>query len=201
LSKNRAEEILEFWFGAAAHSQAAASERRRLWFGGDPETDRLIDDRYGRDLEAARRGGYDRWSDNPRGALALIVVLDQFSRNIFRGSPQAYESDSKALALCREGMAQEQDRSLEVVERAFFYLPLEHAEDRVVQRLSVQAFTRLCREAPPEWKGMGEGFLDYAVRHQHIVERFGRFPHRNAVLGRLSTPEEKAFLLEPGSSF
>jgi len=201
LSKSRVEEILDFWFGELSPDGPVSAARRRLWFGGDEETDRLIGERFGRDLEAARRGDYDGWRDSPQGALALIVVLDQFPRNIYRGSAQAYASDAKALNLSLEGMAQGQDRFLAVAEKAFFYLPLEHAEESAMQRLSVAAFTRLWREAPVGGKKMAEGFLDFAIRHREIIERFGRFPHRNAVLGRPSTAEEEAFLREPGSSF
>lgn len=201
MSKSKAEEILEFWFGGQAPDEPASEERSRLWFGGEAETDRLIGARFGADLEAARRGDYDPWGESPRGTLALIVLLDQFPRNIYRGSPRAYASDSRALILSLEGMARGQDTRLSLVEKAFFYLPLEHAEDRAMQQLSVRAFSRLWREAPPGCKAMCRGFLDYAVRHRDIVERFGRFPHRNAVLGRLSTVAEEAFLKEPGSSF
>lgn len=201
MPKKRSEEILEFWFGEAAGSEPPAPQRIGLWFGGEAETDRLIRERFGADLKRARRGDYDHWREAPRGALALLLVLDQFARNIHRGSPLAYACDEKCQSLCLEGMEVGQDRSLGTVERAFFYLPLEHAEDRKLQRLSVQAFTNLLEQSPPALEETCRGFLDYAVRHREIIDRFARFPHRNAVLGRVSTPEEEAFLLEPGSSF
>lgn len=201
MPKNRPEKILEFWFGVGAGSSPPSSERTRLWFGGEPWTDRMIGERFGPDLKRARRGDCDHWRETARGALALILILDQFARNIHRGSSLAYATDDRCQGFCLAGMELGQDRSLAVVERAFFYLPLEHAEDRELQRLSVQAFTNLLEQAPSELERMCRGFLDYAIRHREIVDRFGRFPHRNAVLGRPSTPEEEAFLLEPDSSF
>jgi uncharacterized protein (DUF924 family) len=195
------EEILEFWFGRSVGLEPPPPERLRLWFGGEPETDRMIRERFGLDLKRARRGDYNHWRETPKGALALILILDQFARNIHRGSPLAYAGDEQCQRLCLAGIELGQDRSLAIVERAFFYLPLEHAEDPKLQGLSLQAFTNLREQAPATLEKMCLGFLDYAVRHREIIERFGRFPHRNAALGRPSTPEEKAFLLEPNSSF
>ncbi|MEJ2699572.1 MAG: DUF924 domain-containing protein [Desulfuromonadales bacterium] len=197
----RSEEILEFWFGEEGGSGSPSSERTRLWFGGEPETDRMIRGRFGIDLKRARRGDYDHWRETSRGALALILILDQFARNIHRGSSLAYAADDKCQRLCLVGMELGQDRPLTILERAFFYLPLEHAEDRELQRLSVQAFTNLLEQAPAALEKTCRGFLDYAVRHREIIDRFGRFPHRNVALGRPSTSEEVAFLREPNSSF
>jgi uncharacterized protein (DUF924 family) len=201
MQKKRSEEILEFWFGESVGTEPPSPERLRLWFGGEPETDRLIRERFILDLKRARRGDYNHWREKPRGALAFIIILDQFARNIHRGSPQAYAGDDQCRKLCLAGIELGQDRALAMVERAFFYLPLEHAEDPKLQRLSVQAFTNLREQAPATLEKMCQGFLDYALRHRDIIERFGRFPHRNAAMGRPSTPEEEAFLLEPNSSF
>lgn len=197
----RIAEVLEFWFGDLPASDAVPAERFRLWFGGGEEVDRLIRDRFGDDLGRAMRGEYDHWLESPRGTLALIVLLDQFPRNIHRGTDRAYACDERALLLCLAGMEQGHDLELAIAERAFFYLPLEHSEDLGMQRRSVRAFEALLAAAPAAMKEMCTGFLDYAVRHRRIIERFGRFPHRNAVLGRPSTAEEEAFLREPGSSF
>lgn len=197
----RAEQILEFWFGKPVVGEPVPSERRRLWFGGEPETDRLIREKFAVDLDRAQRGEFRHWSRTPRGALALIIVFDQFPRNIHRGTPLAYACDGRALTLCLAGLDAAQDRSLAVAEKAFFYLPLEHAEDLEAQRRSVALFSALRDQAPPALAELCEGFFDYAVRHQRIIERFGRFPHRNAVLGRSSSPAEIAFLRQPGSSF
>lgn len=193
--------ILDFWFDKLSGADGIPPERFRLWFGGREETDRLIRDRFEADLHRAMRGEYDHWSQTPRGALALIILLDQFSRHIHRNTSRAYACDDKAVELSRAGLAQGQDRRLSIIERAFFYLPLEHAEDSEMQKLSVQLFEDLLASSPEGMKKACEGFLDYAVRHRKIIERFGRFPHRNAALGRHSTAEEEAFLEEPGSSF
>lgn len=193
--------ILDFWFDKVSEADVIPPERFRLWFGGREETDSLIRDRFQADFNRAIRGEYDHWSQAPRGMLALIILFDQFPRHIRRNTPKAYACDYRALELCREGMAQGQDRSLSVIERAFFYLPLEHAENIEMQNLSVQAFEELLAASPEGMKKVCKGFLDYAERHRKIIERFGRFPHRNAALGRPSTAEEEAFLKEPGSSF
>lgn len=195
------ERILDFWFDELSGAEGIPPERLRLWFGGREETDSEVRDRFGADLQKALQGEYDHWSLNPRGALALIILLDQFPRHIYRNTSRAYACDHRALDLCRTGMAQGQDRSLSIIERAFFYLPLEHAEDARMQELSVRAFEELLAESPEGTKEVCESFLDYAVRHRKIIERFGRFPHRNAALSRRSTAEEEAFLKEPGSSF
>jgi uncharacterized protein (DUF924 family) len=197
----RAEEILGFWFGPRPVNGEVPAERMRFWFGGDFETDRLIRDRFGDDLPRAMAGEYRHWKETPRGTLALILLLDQFPRNIHRHTPAAYDCDGSALEIALEGLVRGQDRELAVVEQAFFYLPLEHSEDPALQRRSVVLFTRLLEEAPSAMKKMCEGFLDYALRHAAIIERFGRFPHRNAVLGRPTSVEEEAFLRQPGSSF
>jgi uncharacterized protein (DUF924 family) len=194
-----AEEVLAFWFGEEQNTPGP--QRLRFWFGGEPATDRLIHERFALTVEAALAGACRSWPATPPGALALILLLDQFPRNIFRQSPRAYAGDAQALALCCQGLADGQDRQLSLTERAFFYLPLEHAEDLRMQERSVEVFESLLSASPPEWREVGQGFLDYAIRHRDIIARFGRFPHRNEVLGRPSTPEEAAFLKEPGSSF
>lgn len=196
----RAEEILRFWFGTNPEAEATA-QRRRLWFGGEEATDRLIRDCFAVDVRRAAGGEYASWRHSARGTLALILLLDQFTRNIFRGSAAAYAEDEKARTLCLAGLEKGLDRRLGTVERAFFYLPLEHAEDRQLQQRSVQAFAALRNEAPPALRELCASFYDYALRHQEIIERFGRFPHRNAPLNRASSTEEEAFLQQPGSSF
>lgn len=197
----RPAEILSFWFGELAPDRPVPAERRTLWFGGGAETDDLIRETFLSDLQQAVAGDYDAWQSAPRSALALIILLDQFSRNIFRNTPNAFVNDERALAICRSGIASRQDIPLNVVERAFFYLPLEHSEDIVLQEQSVAAFASLVEAAPPAWQALCVSFHDYAVRHYDIIARFGRFPHRNRILGRASTDEEIAFLRQPGSSF
>ncbi len=195
------DEILDFWFAALPAEGPLPAERLRLWFGGDPATDLEIRERFAPEVDRAMRGEFEEWRQTPRGALALILLLDQFTRNIHRDTPAAYAGDERALHLCRAGIAQGQDRELPIMQRAFFYLPLEHAEDPKAQQTSVYAFTSLLAQAPAGLREVCRGFLDYAERHRRIIERFGRFPHRNRTLGRPSTPEEEEFLKLPGSSF
>jgi uncharacterized protein (DUF924 family) len=189
------DEVLDFWFPA---DQARAN---KLWWGKDEQLDAEIRQRFGPTLQAARAGELDDWTANARGRLALIVVLDQLSRNIHRGSPEAFAADPQARALTDEGLARAHDRELRPIERLFFYLPLEHSEALADQQRCVELMRELAGEVAPEQREQFEGFVDYAVRHLEIVARFGRFPHRNAVLGRTSTPEELEFLTQPGSSF
>jgi uncharacterized protein (DUF924 family) len=195
------ERILDFWFDDLSGSDGIPPERLQLWFGGREETDCLIRARFEADLGRAAHGKYDHWCQTPRGALALIILLDQFPRHIHRNTPRAYAFDQQSLSICLEGMAEGRDRSLAIFERAFFYLPLEHSEDFEIQNRSVRAFEELLAASSEGMKEVCGSFLDYAVRHRDIIERFGRFPHRNAALGRRSTPGEEAFLKEPGSSF
>jgi len=194
------DEILHFWFGSDA-AGAIPQERLKFWFGGDRQTDRLIRERFSGHLAAAVEGRLDSWGKRPAGRLALILLFDQFPRNIYRGAPQAYAQDSRALHLCLEGLDQGHDRPLALVERAFMYLPLEHTEDLEMQERSVALFERLVGEAPPEQEPVFESFAGYARRHRDVIARFGRFPHRNEVLGRESSPEEERFLRQPGSRF
>lgn len=195
------ETVLSFWFGDFADSPEALGKRIAFWFGKSDATDALIRERFGSALEAASCGELDRLADTARGRLALLILLDQFSRNVHRGTPQAFENDPRALALALDGIDKGLDRELHLVERVFFYLPLEHAEDLAMQDRSVALFQRLLDEAPAELKGYFASFVDYAERHRDIIARFGRFPHRNAVLGRESTAEELAYLAQPGSGF
>lgn len=194
-------EVLEFWFGGESVDQPASSERLRFWFSGGERVDRMIRERFALAVEDAAAGGYAEWSHSPRGSLALLLLLDQFPRNIFRDSPRAYASDARARQVTLAGLAAGQDQGLAIVERAFFYLPLEHAEDLALQDRSVALFSLLQAAAPAGLRPMCDGFLDYALRHRAIIARFGRFPHRNGALGRPSSDAEEAFLCEPGSSF
>lgn len=195
----RIEEILYFWFGDLHNMNL--EERLKLWFGGEEETDQLIRSQFEADVLQAIQGNYAHWEVTPKGCLALIILLDQFSRNIYRDTPKAFAQDEMALEVCLRGIDQGKDLALEPIERSFFYLPMEHSENLEVQWRSVQAFENLARSVPPELTKTFESFLDYAVRHYVIIERFGRFPHRNEILGRVSTEEELEFLKQPGSSF
>ena len=183
------DEVLAFWFGSAPHAARAA------WFRKDPAFDAEIRSRFGAAIEAALAGGYRDWTATPRGSLARVLLLDQFTRNAFRDTLRAFAGDTQALATAQAAVDAGQDRALDRHERTFLYLPFEHAEDSIVQERSLALFRALAAE-------MGEpGNLEWAEKHAAIIRRFGRYPHRNAILGRASTPEEIAFLREPGSSF
>ena len=196
-----AEEVLEFWFADAATGPEAVKRRNRVWFSAGAPFDRECTERFAGTLARAAHGELDHWKESPRGRLALIVLFDQLSRNIHRGTAAAYQQDDRALAICREGIEAGHDRELSPIERTFFYLPMEHAEDREVQALSVQHFEALAEEGPEELRGQLEANAGYARQHRDIVERFGRFPHRNAVLGRTCTADEEAYLTDDAPRF
>jgi uncharacterized protein (DUF924 family) len=195
------QDILDYWFGSQTDDRAVAQEKGRMWWTKKEETDRDIAARFTADLDAAARGERDAWAANPEGLLALILLNDQFPRNIYRGRPQSFAYDALALQWSLDGLARGVDRMLRPIQRVFLYLPLEHAESLAQQERSVQLFDALWREVPESHKESFAGFRDFAQRHRDVIARFGRFPHRNAILGRASTPEEIAFLKTPGSSF
>lgn len=196
-------EVLSFWFGErdSLKSRDALVERvQRLWFGGGEEVDGEIATRFKSDLDSMAEGDLGA-ARSTEEKLALIVLLDQFSRNIYRESPRAFAKDLLALKLAKGIIEGGLDMELEPEERAFVYLVLEHSEDAGDQALSVSKFEELAGEVAEELRSVYESFLDYAVQHKVIIDRFGRFPHRNELLGRTSTPEEIEFLKQPGSSF
>jgi len=195
------EDILAFWFGGESGDSATAEAQKKLWWAKDAVIDSGIRERYGALVAAAAGGAHRVWTDEPRGRLALILLFDQFPRNIHRDTPQAFAHDGLALRLALDGIAAGADRKLRAIERVFFYLPLEHAESVEVQERSVELFRALATGVPETDRRTFAGFVDYAVRHRDIVHRFGRFPHRNRILGRESTAEELEFLKQPGSSF
>jgi uncharacterized protein (DUF924 family) len=202
-----AKDLLQFWFGPRPYTALQVQHHARLWFGEPgapeltPQTDELIRERYSELTLAAAQGALSAWESSPRRRLALILLLDQFSRNIYRGSAHAFDQDLQALALTVCGMQIGADATLDPVERLFFYMPLMHAESLDVQEESVAAFRRLLEEAPADLRRTFEGHQQYAVLHRNIIERFGRFPHRNRVLGRESTPEEIEWLATEGKGF
>ena len=177
------ERVLDFWFAPGMAPR---------WFVKDAAFDAEVRERLGADYEAALEGRYERWAADSRGCVALCVLLDQVPRNLYRDDPRAFASDARALAVTRQALAEGLDRALGQAERAFLYMPLEHAEDLELQELCVRLMAEL--DEDPQW-------LDYARRHREVIARFGRFPHRNAVLGRASSEEEVAFLQQEGSSF
>ena len=182
------EEILAFWFGLERGAERAE------WFRKDDAFDDQIRRRFAAVIDAAVDGAYADWCDTPRGSLARVILLDQFTRNVFRGTPRAFAGDPLALATSRQAIARGHDVSLIPVERWFLYMPFQHSESIDVQRESLRLFARLAQDGLPDP-------LQWAQRHHDIVARFGRFPHRNEILGRVSTPDEAAFLHEPRSRF
>lgn len=196
-----AERLLRFWLGPVRADGQISADRMHLWFGGDAETDRELRMRFGAFHVEAMRGDLDHLAETPRGRLALVLAFDQLSRNIHRATPEAYAADARALALTREAVAAGVDRNLSPVERAFLYMPLMHAEDTDAQHLSVECFRALEASVPEENRDAYARFTDAAQRHRDVVERFGRFPHRNAILDRESTEAEREFLAGPGAPF
>ena len=197
---DEARQVRDFWFGQLPMSAQALNQRIKLWFPADVpveiqrERDEGIRRRFGALVERAGKGELASWADSPRRCLSLIVLLDQFPRNIYRGTPQAFAYDDQALDLTLAGMQSAADGALDVVERIFFYMPLQHCEARDVQDESVAAYRRLLTEAPQEFREVFEASAQSAEQHRSIIAKFGRFPHRNEVLGRQSTVEEEAWL-------
>ena len=189
----RAQALLDFWF---ATPDAADFDRSRdIWFTADAAFDAALRARFLDDQKLAAAGRYDGWMGTADGSVALVLLLDQLPRNLYRGTPAAFASDEKALSVARQAVARGFDGGLADVRRWFLYLPFEHSESLADQETSVALFRSLPKT--PD----NDVTADYALRHREIIRRFGRFPHRNRILGRLSTPEEEAFLQQPNSSF
>ena len=200
-SNETAATIHEFWFGAHSEDAVVVQQRSSLWWSKNAVEDRKMEDRFGKCVEAAARHERDEWAEWPIGLLALILLTDQFPRNIYRGTPKAFAFDTLAQNWCLQGLARGMDQDLRRIERVFFYLPLEHSESLAHQEQCVALLDNLVKGTPPDQRALYEGYLDFAIRHRDIIARFGRFPHRNEILGRTSTSEERAFLSQPGSSF
>lgn len=196
----RAQDVLDFWFGPDPVGADELPQRLRMWFGGDdpPEVRRQRDGeiarRFGAHVEAAAAGELDHWASSPHRLLALILLLDQFPRQIWRGKARAFAQDRKAASLVQAGLATGADAALAPIQRVFFYLPLQHAEDLAMQEESLSAYARLAAEAPAEQRDLFEDIGNFARSHHDVIARFGRFPHRNPVLGRRTTAEETAWL-------
>lgn len=197
----RIEAILSFWFDGSRSDPQQALEMVPRWFMSGPEFDAEIRDRFSDLYHAAVAGELAEWEQTARGSLALIILLDQFSRNLFRGTPQAFAEDAAAQRLCLDSIEQQLDELLSPVECGFLYMPLQHAENAYLQDVSVQQYERLLQHSEAPWQPLLQSMLDYAREHRDIVHRFGRFPHRNPILGRQPTPEELAFLAEGGPDY
>ncbi len=192
----KAQDVLDFWF--LPRDDAGYGKARPEWFRKDPAFDAQIRERFGAAIAQAIAGGLREWDidHGAQGTLARILVLDQFTRNAHRDTPGAFAGDTLALAAARQLVDSGADRSLEPQQRAFAYMPFEHAEDARMQQCAVDLFTQLASEHG----GFAE-MLDYAHRHRGVIARFGRFPHRNPILGRASTPDELQYLSQPGAGF
>ena len=189
------EAIHAFWFGELDEHGLCASDRQSLWFGASEKTDAFCREQFGASLALALAGQLQHWPQTDRGLVALVVVLDQFSRNIHRDTPLAFAGDPLALALAEDAIATDRHLRLPAIHRVFLYLPLEHCEDLAVQETSVTLFKALAKQARhPQF----DAFSRYAIAHRDVIAQFGRFPHRNAALGRKSSTEELAYLEEHG---
>lgn len=197
----RIEEMLSFWFGEIDADGLAKQEQAKRWFRASAETDKLIRERFESDLQKAIQGQLPSWEQYPRGRLALIVLLNQFSRNIYRGTAQAFAQDELALSLCLQGIDIGHDLALRPIERTFYYLPMEHTENLEIQDKCVQHYEQLVASVPPATAKKLQSSLDYVISHRDIIARFGRFPHRNKLLGRASTAAEREYLSQGGATF
>lgn len=193
--------LLDWWFGSAEKPADIVAEKGKLWFGKRDSQDLEARERFGDLVEQALAGGLTEWAQRPQGWLALVLLLDQLPRMLYRETPKSFAGDLRAQALVAQGIAADFDRQLPAMQRSFIYLVFEHCENLAVQNEAISRFAALHDEQPPEDRPVFADQLDYAERHQKIIARFGRFPHRNRILGRESTPEELTFLREPGSSF
>ena len=186
--------ILDFWFADGLQTSWPTREMKDIWFGGGPALDARITEAFGAQVQQAVDGGFAAWEDQPLSRLALILLLDQFTRNVFRGKPRAFEGDTRAQRLVMDALARAWDQELPVVCRVFLYMPLMHAENLALQNECVSRFERLINDAPEAVKARLQSNLEFARAHQEIVARFGRFPHRNGTLGRINTADEDTFL-------
>jgi uncharacterized protein (DUF924 family) len=192
--------VIDFWFGELTDGFSDGTHRGR-WYAFDEAFDRRIEDQFARTLQDAQAGELKPWLDDPRGQLAFIVLTDQFSRQIHRGTAQAFATDALALSAAREGIARGMDRELEFNHRSFFYMPFEHSEALIDQHTAVGLFAQLRDETPPPYRQRTGESLRHAQQHRDIIQRFGRFPHRNALLDRVSTEAEVEFLAQASGNF
>ncbi len=197
----RIEAILAFWFKEQELTAPQIDRRMDIWFGEDPVFDAEVKQQFANDVERASEGKLDHWAAEPLGRLALILLIDQFRRNIYRGTVEAFAKDKLALKLCVEGAIEKKDKGLTPIQKVFFYMPLQHAESAKVQAKAVALYNRLAESVSPTFQ---ETFLvcaQFAELHRDIIDQFGRFPHRNKLLGRANTPEEDEYLAGDSPDF
>ena len=188
------EDVHRFWFADASDDPGAASARNAVWYGASPKLDETVRERFESTIAAAARGELATWEKTPRSSVALVVLLDQFPRNVYRNTAGAFEYDGLALDVTRRALAAGHLDALSIPERVFLLMPYQHVEDEALQREGLELFERVAAEAPEPWRAFADNTLDFARRHLEIIERYGRFPYRNAALGRQSTPAEREYL-------
>ncbi len=188
------EDIIEFWFGNALDSPEAARNRSKFWYVLNSDTDNEIRRQFGLTLEAVRKGDLTGWEESPEGALALVILLDQFSRNLFRGDARAYSGDELALVIAKRAIQSGWDLKLPGLYRLFLYHPFHHSEQLADQENAAALFQDVEDQSPPHWRELLRGFTRFAVHHRDVIARFGRFPHRNKTLRRSNKEKEKAYL-------
>ena len=193
--------ILDFWLGESLDDFQIIEQKSSLWWRKDDELDREIESTFSAALESLIARQLTAWKQDAESLLAMIILADQFSRNIYRNNEKAFAQDDLALALTLEGLESRIDLKLGTVQRIFFYLPLEHSESMAMQDRSVEMFEQLYDSSAENIRQKMKGNLDYAISHREVIEKFGRFPHRNAILGRESSSEEIEYLKQPGSGF
>ncbi len=197
----RIETILAFWFKEQELSAPQIDRRMDTWFSKDTVFDHQVEKEFADDVAAASDGKLNHWAAEPRGRLALIILIDQFRRNIYRNSPDAFSKDKLALKLCVEGAVEKKDQGLTPIQRVFFYMPLQHTESRKVQAKSVELYNRLAETVSATDRETFLTIAQFAELHKDIVDQFGRFPHRNKVLGRENTAEEAEYLADDSPDF
>ena len=199
--QSRIEAILSFWFKEQELSAPQIDRRMDIWFGEDPVFDHEIKKEFADDVDRACKGKLNHWAAEPHGRLALILLIDQFRRNIYRNTAEAFSMDRLALKLCVEGAMEKLDRGLTPIQRVFFYMPLQHAESKKVQAKAVELYNRLAESVSKTYQETFLTVAQFAELHKDIIDRFGRFPHRNTLLGRENTPEEDEYLAGDSPDF
>ncbi len=201
IDQARIDAVLAFWFQERQLTAPQIDGRMEIWFSEDPVFDHEIEELFASDVDLASDGKLDHWSHQSQGLLALILLLDQYRRNIYRGKADAFAKDKAALRLCIEGAMAKKDHDLSPIERVFFYMPLQHSESRKVQAKSVKIYERLAEAVIPTHKETFATVAQFAELHRDIIELFGRFPHRNKVLNRENTPQENEYLAGDNTGF
>jgi len=197
----RIEAILEFWFKEQELTAPQIDRRMDIWFGADEVFDHECKKEFAEDVDRATAGDLNHWAHKPHGRLALILLLDQFRRNIYRNTAEAFSMDKAALKLCVKGAMEKEDKELTAIQRVFFYMPLQHAESRKVQAKAVEIYRRLAKAVSPTYRETFETVVQFAELHHDIVQQFGRFPHRNKLLNRENTAEEDEYLGDDSPDF